>query len=350
LWYDIADEEGFLIQDEFPIWLLSNAPEKPVSEKIIPEYTEWMRERWNHPCVVIWDAQNESVTDETGKALQAVRSLDLSNRPWENGWAEPQSPNDCVESHPYLFSKIQWGRGEFHLSDLAGISGEPHLRDAQKRYELPIIINEYAWLWLNRDGTTTCLTDKIYDLLLGPDSTAAQRRLLYGRYLAVLTEFWRGHRECAGVLHFCGLGYSRAGDKPRPEGGATSDHFIDLEELTFEPHFEQYVRDAFSPVGLMIGFWGGGLAAGTEREFKVYIINDLYNEWEGAIHLRIMRGDQSIAEQSGRCTVKGLGRQVVSFTQVIPNAPGEYLLVVELDTGDGNKVRSFRDFNVVSTE
>jgi beta-galactosidase len=350
LWYDIADEEGFLIQDEFPIWLLSEAPEKPVSEKIVPEYTEWMRERWNHPCVVIWDAQNESVTDETGKALQAVRHLDLSDRPWENGWAEPQSPNDCVESHPYLFSKIQWGRGEFHLSDLAQTSGEPHLREAQKRYELPIIINEYAWLWLNRDGTTTCLTDKIYDLLLGPDSTAAQRRSLYGRYLAALTEFWRGHRECAGVLHFCGLGYSRAGDKPRPEGGATSDHFIDLETLSFEPHFEQYVRDAFSPIGIMIDFWGGDLAAGAEREFKIYVINDLYSDWVGTVRLRVVRGEQIVAEQSGICSVDGLGRQIVSFTQTVPDRIGEYQLVVELDAGDGNTVRSFRDFNVVPTE
>jgi len=350
IWYEIADEEGFLIQDEFPIWLLSKAPENPVSEKIVPEYTEWMRERWNHPCVVIWDAQNESVTDETGKALQAVRHLDLSNRPWENGWAEPQSPNDCVESHPYLFSKIQWGQGEFRLPDLANTSGEPRLRDAQKRYDLPIIINEYAWLWLNRDGTTTCLTDKIYDLLLGPDSTVAQRRLLYGRYLAALTEFWRGHRECAGVLHFCGLGYSRAGDKPRPEGGATSDHFIDLEALTFEPHFERYVRDAFSPIGLMIDFWGGDLAAGAEREFKVYILNDLYNDWEGTVHFRMRRSDQIVAEQSGRCRVKGLDRNVVSFTQTIPNETGEYQLVVELDSVSGRKIRSLRDFNVVSTE
>jgi beta-galactosidase len=350
LWYDIADEEGFLIQDEFPIWLLSDAPEKPVSGKVIPEYTEWMRERWNHPCVVIWDAQNESVTEVTGKALEAVRHLDLSNRPWENGWAEPQSPNDCVEAHPYLFSRIQWGRGEFHLSDLANTSGEPHLRDAQKRYELPIIINEYGWLWLNRDGTTTCLTDKVYDLLLGSNSTADQRRSLYGRYLAALTEFWRGHRECAGVLHFCGLGYSRAGDKPRPEGGATSDHFIDLEKLTFEPHFERYVRDAFSPVGLMIDFWGGDLAADSEHEFKIYVINDLYRNWEGTVYLRIMLGEKIIVEQSGDCSVDGLDRQVVSFTQKVPTETGEYQLVVELDNVDGEKVRSFRDFNVVSTK
>ena len=98
IWYDVADEEGFLIQDEFPIWLLGKAPENPTAEKIIPEYTEWMRERWNHPCVVIWDAQNESQTPETGKALMAVRELDLSNRPWDNGWAEPQTDKDCVEA------------------------------------------------------------------------------------------------------------------------------------------------------------------------------------------------------------------------------------------------------------
>ena len=63
-----------------------------------------MQERWNHPCVAIWDAQNESVTEETGKAIQAVRGLDLSNRPWDNGYGAAQSPDDSFESHPYLFS------------------------------------------------------------------------------------------------------------------------------------------------------------------------------------------------------------------------------------------------------
>ena len=115
-WYDIADEEGLLIQDEFPIWLLNpqpgkdGSPEYPLAEKIIPQYEEWMRERWNHPCVVIWDGQNESFTDETGKAIQAVRHLDLSRRPWENGWSRPHDAGDCVESHPYLFIR-GWSGG-----------------------------------------------------------------------------------------------------------------------------------------------------------------------------------------------------------------------------------------------
>lgn len=51
--------------------------------------SRWMRERWNHACVVIWGAQNESLSAETGKARDAVRHLDLSNRPWDSDWGLP---------------------------------------------------------------------------------------------------------------------------------------------------------------------------------------------------------------------------------------------------------------------
>ncbi len=37
-------------------------------------------------CVVVWDAKNESRGEETGAPIRAVRGLDLSNRPWDNGW------------------------------------------------------------------------------------------------------------------------------------------------------------------------------------------------------------------------------------------------------------------------
>jgi len=353
IWYDIADEEGFLIQDEFPIWLLSEAPEKPIAEKIIPEYTEWMQERWNHPCVVIWDAQNESVTEETGKALQAVRHLDLSNRPWDNGWAAPQGPDDCVEAHPYLFIKLfnpAWGRANFTgLSDMAAVSGVPNLQQAQRKLDVPIIINEYAWLWLNRDGTPTCLTANVYEKLLGPDSTTEQRRLLYAKYLAALTEFWRTHRECAGVLHFCGLGYSRPGDKPRPEGGATSDHFIDLENLIFEPNFEKYVRDAFSPVGLMIDFWAEQLEAGSQRKFEVVLINDLNELFNGSVRLAIKRDQKTIAEKITNCRIDALDRSIVTFDMKIPEEGGQYQLIAELTGSDGTRVRSLRDFKVTAS-
>jgi beta-galactosidase len=348
IWYDIADEEGFLIQDEFPIWLLDKAPENPKAEKIIPEYIEWMRERWNHPCVVIWDAQNESRTAETGKALQAVRHLDLSNRPWENGWAEPQSDTDCVEAHPYEFSRTWSGGKPFRLREMTTWSGVPQLQSAQKKLSVPIIINEYAWLWLTRDGNPTCLTDKIYAGLLGADSSAEQRRLLYARYLAALTEFWRCHREVAGVLHFCGLGYSRPGDKPRPEGGATSDHFIDLENLTFEPYFQEYVREAFNPLGLMLDLWDEELPPRMEKQLKVYVINDLYQDWQGEVRMRIVQHGRSIQVKSQSCKVPGFGREILTFDQTIPGKPGSYTLIAELTDASGQVVRSLRDFSVMA--
>ena len=353
-WYDIADEVGFLIQDEFPIWLLDKAPEDPKAEKIIPEYIEWMRERWNHPCVVIWDAQNESHTPETGKALQAVRHLDLSDRPWDNGWAQPQSTSDCVEAHPYLMSGLfnaSWGNSKFTgLKDMVNVSGVPSLNEAQRKLKVPIIINEYAWLWLNRDGTPTCLTGPVYEKLLGPNSTTEQRRELYAKYLAAKTEFWRAHRACAGVLHFCGLGYSRPGDKPRPEGGATSDHFIDLEKLVFEPNFEKYVRDAFAPVGLMLDYWGQDLPAGQEHEFKIVAINDLYQDWKGAVRLRLMKGDKAVASQDKPCTIAALGSEALSFRLPVPSEPGEYTLAAELTAKGQKPVRSIRDAKIVAAK
>ena len=226
----------------------------------------------------------------------------------------------------------------------------PHLQEAQKKLDLPIVINEYAWLWLTREGEPTCLTDKVYKSLLGDDSTVEQRRVLYAKYLAGLTEFWRVHRECAGVLHFCGLAYSRPGDKPRPEGGATSDHFIDIEKLKFEPNFEKYVRDAFAPVGLMVDFWDEKVGPNAERQMKVYVINDLYEKWEGTVELRIVRGKKVISKESKPCAVSGLGREILTFDEKFPAETGKYRLVAQLVSGGGKGAVSFRDFEVVASK
>ena len=155
----------------------------------------------------------------------------------------------------------------------------------------PIIINEYDWLWLNRDGSPTTLTQKVFENLLGPEATAAQRRALSARYHAALTEFWRAHRACAGVLHFCGLGYSRT-------NGQTCDNFIDIEKLRFEPEFKRYMADAFAPVGLMIDEWRAQLPAGKELDVPVVVINDLYQDWKGKVRFRVLRGRKVLSQRT----------------------------------------------------
>jgi len=335
-WYRIADEEGILIQDEFPIWGggPKSWPAELTSEHLAQEYTEWMQERWNHPCVVIWDAQNETSTTETGKALRAVRGLDLSDRPWDNGYGQPQSPRDSFESHPYLFSNPN-----FKLSGLARVSGVPNGNARANTSNNPIIINEYDWLWLNRDGSPTTLTRKVYENLLGTNATAAQRWHLSARYNAALTEFWRAHRACAGVLHFCGLGYSRT-------NGQTCDNFIDLEKLRFEPEFQRYMADAFAPVGLMINEWRAQLPAGKELDVPVVVINDLYQDWKGKVRLCVLRGGKVCGEQIRPCKVAALGQTNLRFTCAVPSDPGEYQLEAALLGGGRQTVRSLRDFKV----
>ncbi len=355
-WYDIADEEGILIQDEFPVWVLNGknnkCPEELTAESLIPEYSAWMRERWNHPCVVIWDAQNESNTAETGKARDAVRHLDLSDRPWDNGWGMPGRPTDTVESHPYFFSRIfNSGRPvpgkPFHLSEISQAPLRPRVRPTQVDLPNPIIINEYDWLWLNRDASPTNLTAPVYLSLLGPDSTIEQRRRLHARYVAALTEFWRCHRQVAGVLHFCSLGYSRDGTPPRPLGGSTSDDWIDLRELRYEPHFAEYVKEAFAPVGLMLDFWAESFVAGEQREMSVLVINDLAEPWSGQLRLRLLRGSDVVSEQTQDCMIDAFGDRRRSFAFKAPTVAGNYTLEAALVLPHSPPTRSLRDFRVL---
>jgi hypothetical protein len=343
LWYRIADEEGLMIQDEFPVW--GQTGDVPT---LTGQYREWMQERWNHPSVVIWDGQNETPKQEvTGKAINAVRSLDLSHRPWDNGWASPGLPTDVYEAHPYRHINAKFRMSEFaHMSPKPGDPGSWPGNPMPNRGDNPIIINEYGWLWLNRDGTpcTLPIRDHSYERLLPPNTrhpTPDQYREAYARTLAAKTEFWRCGRKVAGVLHFCGLGYSRP-------GGQTSDNFITLDPPTLEPHFLRHVRDAFAPVGLMIDFWADEVPGGTTLKVPVVVINDLGKEWVGplgVIGFKMAGKPEMIFLKNFQAKVPALGREVFTFEVTVPAGPGNYKLIAELCEA-GQPVYSRRDFTV----
>jgi hypothetical protein len=342
-WYRIADEQGILIQDEFPIWVMEKNPDVFDTGQLVQEYTEWMQERWNHPSVVVWDACNETRAKETGEAIQKVRALDFSNRPWDNGWSPPVALTDVLELHPYHFQNPNYKLANI-TSDTGMLGRGPGIS------KNAIIVNEYGWLWLNRDGTPTTLTKNLYRNLLGEDSTTEQRRHLYARYTAAETEFWRSHRACAAVMHFCALGYSRSGEKPRPQGGATSDHWLDLEKLTWEPEFLRYVRDSFAPVGIMIDAWAADYPGGQAQEFPVVLINDLYQDWNGKVRFRLNREGKLLQEQEKACEVKALGDNKLSFLITVPAETGKYQVEAALLNSGSEPVCSLRDFVVMSEE
>lgn len=351
LWYRIADEEGFLIQDEYPIWYGDSDSFKPIALKaeiLTIEFREWMKERWNHPCVVIWDACNETYSPETGKAIKMVRELDFSNRPWQNGWGEPIDSDDPDECHPYHF--IFGPNQPFRMSDLANDPGtkagiliaQPYEKEKMLRKN-PAIINEYGGLWLNRDGSPTKLSKPVYDYLMEPSATTDERRILYAHDMAALTEFFRAHRQAAGIMQFCGLGYSR-------KDGNTSDDWVDIDKLTMDPYFYKYVRDAFASVGLMVDFWADELPTGKLVEFPVIVVNDLEKSWKGEIKFKLSLNETSIYEKTISVIVPGFGTNKVSFTTPVPKQAGKYEIEATLNNTPEGEVRSLRNFSVLTPE
>ena len=337
-WYRIADEEGILIQNEFPIWYGGRGwcvwPAELKADELEKEYTEWMQEQWNHPSVVIWDASNETVshdgrTEEIAEAVKKVRSLDMSNRPWDNSYSNVRSPGDVMELHPYHF----YDPG-FSLKDIARADINPGGQSGKTNFMK--IINEYGWLWLNRDGSPTTLTMDLYKNLLGENSTVNQRRHLYATYLAAETEFWRCHRQCAAVLHFTTLAYSR-------KDGQTSDHFRDVGNVLYDDEFMKYMPDAFSPVGLMLDEWGDEIETGISHDFKIMVINDLEPEWEGKVWVRIFDKDRIISERSAGINIPSFGQDSVRISLMTPVSPGTYTVIAFLERDKDKPVRSYRE-------
>jgi beta-galactosidase len=232
---------------------------------MIREYEEWMRDNWNHPSVAIWDANNETWDPAFGeKIIPAVRGLDLSNRPWENSYNPPEGPDDPVEDHPYEFQQMA-DSPPFSMTTLESPGGmSPGAPTGHA-----LILNEYGWLWLNRDCTPTELTKNLYKGLLGEDATAQQRLTLNAYLLAGITEYWRAHRRYAGVLHFV---YLTSSDP----AGYTSDHFRDVQKLELHSDFRDYLSNAFAPVGVYLNFWQPTTESGSVRLLPVMLVNDEY--------------------------------------------------------------------------
>ncbi|HBY61332.1 MAG TPA: hypothetical protein DEH78_16040 [Solibacterales bacterium] len=331
LWFDIADEAGLLIQNEFFIWN-GRAHMPPYREaELLTQYSDWMRDHWNHPSLAIWDASNE--TDFAllrDRVIPQVRKLDLSNRPWDNGYAVPSGPDDPVEDHPYLFSALQNPARTFAMPELERMTGAK-TTNAGHPSAHATIINEYGWLWLHRDGTPALLTEKVYERLLGANATPSQRFDLYAYLLAGLTEFWRAHRNFAGVLHFTFLTCDYTDVK-------TGDHWLDVERLELEPKFAEWVGEAFKPLGVYINFWQPEVPAGARRTYSVMMVNDYPLEKKGRLRLAYENGGAEEIEY----TLPAWGAHTWDLTIDAPRTAGATILSATATTQGSEPTRSRR--------
>lgn len=330
-WLEIADESGLLIQNEYPVWVgapgwLGYDPTLQYDTKeMIAEYGEWMRDNWNHPSVAVWDASNESYLPEFSRTIiPAVRGLDLSNRPWENSYNTPAGADDPVEDHQYLMQALgdkdypTDGRHLFQMTDLETMLGPAPGPESKTGHAM--ILNEYGWLWLNRDGSPTLVTQYLYPHLLGERNTAANRLALQAYILGGETEYWRAYRRYAGVLHFVYLTSSH----PK---AFTSDHWLNLKTLQLQPDFERAMENAFNPLGVYLNFWHPTLPASQFQDFTISMVNDEDRPRSGTLRLAFFdaAGKEAAAQlQPFSLHALGAASYLVSFQA--PAAAGSYSL------------------------
>jgi hypothetical protein len=195
-----------------------------------------------------------------------------------------------------------------------------------------LILNEYGWLWLNRDGSPTQLTTNLYPALLGKGSTPEQRFELNAYLLAGLTEYWRAYRGYAGVLHFV---YLTSSDP----AGYTSDHFRDVRKLELHSEFSDYMSNAFAPVGVYLSFWQPSVEAASVRSLQVMLVNDEDHAVEGTLTLALENSSaEQVASQSKEFRIGPTGQNTIYSDFRFPGSTGEFLLraIIEYRENGGN--------------
>lgn len=341
-WYETADEMGLMIMDEYPYWQ-SCGDEKCTKDTVMPEIKTWMFERGMHPCVIVWDIQNESFKPWLLEIWNECRGLDIQNRPGDCGWNTNLCKTDMKESHPYFYSEY-----DFTLGDMNTISPIPWTF-GNKSEDLPLIINEYGWNWLNRVGDPTELGKRSYDYIM-PDSTREERLIYHADSLAELTEFWRVGGHCVGILQFCGLSYSL----PNQEGSTGDILMPDISTPKVRPYLATRLRDAFNKVGIVITDYTEQVLRGNQMTIPVTVLNDLNdNLGKLDVQLRLTKGEQVLFDKVIPYELAALARVKHDFIVPIPAsdvAGGDKLKLEASYTRNGEEVSSIRHWQVLDRE
>ena len=269
-WYDLCDEMGLMIQDEYPFWVCGERervhPCPCTLETIQPEYLDWFRDRGTHPSIVIIDLQNESYQPWFVDLKDKLKPMDFQQRPFEIGWTAPNpDKTDVRECHPYLYIKP-----DFSLGYLNAYDGYVTIAGEVKDDGLTKIINEYGWDWINREGDPTSLGYNSYNHNL-PDATLEDRRDYYAWSVGILTEYWRTRGDIAGIHHFTSLTYSfDEGNK-----ACTGDILCpDLTKPVIRPEVFNRFKSSFAPVAVVIDDYLEEVLAGTERDIPIVLLNE----------------------------------------------------------------------------
>ena len=242
-WYDIADEHGMLLQNEWMFWTTSGS-----KEQIHLEFTRWLRDNWNHPSIIIWDALNECSDDVVQKEIvPEMKRLDPT-RPWESV--------DWIEEHPYIYSL-----GPV-LNDAK--FGFARSLDEIEASSTPTMLNEFCWWWLDKEFRPTSLMQEVVERWLGPHWTTEQLVAHQSFLVRELVELFRRMRVKA-IQPFVYLSN---------DAGATGNWFTgNIADLQPKPILKT-LQNAFAPFGISIELWDRHFFLDELRMVRIFVFND----------------------------------------------------------------------------
>jgi len=351
-WYEMADEAGLLLQNEWLYWQSHGW-----DDQVRAEYTDWVWSDGSHPSIVIWDAINENWDPFIGNVLiPELKRLD-STRIWDAGYmtSEHMALDEMDEPHPYMVYGHRRNlaetldRNPYPLGDL-------HYWPEHKRSILTAsaaqLVNEYGWIWLWRDGSPAKLTVNTFAYYLGEEAGPRQRRLLQAYWFQLQTEWLRTERSLAGVLGFCYLTNNY---------GFTGDWFVGrVAELNAGPALK-WMKHCFAPAAVFIDLQDGRYTRhvkphepGSQLTFNLVGVNDHPQRVSGQVVLRVLdSAGNEVRRKRLFISIPAYDRQYLPVSLLVPQQGGGYLLLAEFtpeSRGNGGPVISRRYLKVSSED
>ncbi len=262
-WYDIADENGVMLQDEWMFWTPTGS-----KKQIMKEFRSWIKENMHHPSIVIWDPLNESEdANITNEIVPELKELDPT-RPWEHV--------DFHEDHPYIYS----------LGPVIPIGsfGFSRAIEAMRHTTEPIMVNEFVWWWLDESGKPADLMTDVVLRWLGRNPSI-QQLLDYQAFLAAeLCEFFR-RLDVDAIMPFVYLSCSQ---------GPTSHWFYgNLRETQPKPILKR-LKNVMSPVSVSIDLLDRHFFNSDRLNIILHCFNDMNATFMGRIEITFRTHSQSI--------------------------------------------------------
>ncbi len=304
-WYDIADEHGMLLQNEWQFWTTTGS-----KEQITKEFTCWLHDNWNHPSVIIWDALNECSDDIVQKEIiPAMKELDPT-RPWESV--------DFVEQHPYIYSL-----GPVLNNRQFGFTRSmPDIENMK----VPSVVNEFLWWWLDKDWKPTTLTQDVILRWLGRDYTEDELIERQSFLAQELVELFR-RMDVDAIQPFVYLSNN---------AGPTANWFVGhVKDLQPKPVMKS-LTNAFAPFGVSIELWDRHFFPGEHRTVRIFLFNDRQTPKSGVLRCGILNSQgEWVFETTQQVTVDATRVNILPMTIPFPHQSGMYSVRAELsDRGE----------------